>query len=250
MSPSLFLVCLFLIAACTEGAVIDKEKGMNDTALLELVHHISKRDDIPLERRQSCAFTNFPFNCTTSKFSISRPYTSLPRNDPYLSSLNSQYSTICTTECVRGVLNYYRCIYSGDTFDRYATLIQQYLCGQQDGQGDYCPVKILRSFNTEANRVAYNNIYRYCDASYITATNRFTSCNSTINNRADCIAALNSFTSAAGCCMEPLFGSGVRNCSGVSVPDACTGVSSATGIIATPIVGVSLMILALAGVFL
>ena len=251
MSLSLFLVCLFLIAACTEGAVIDKEKGMNDTALLQLLHHISKRHDISLERRQNCAYTNLPFNCTTSKFYLYTPSTLSSRNDLYLSSLNSQYSTICTTECVRSVLNYYRCIYSGDRIDRYAILFQQYLCGQQDGSGDYCPVKILRSFNTAANRVAFNNIYRYCDVSSITATNRFTLCSSYYTyNREDCIAALNNFTSAAGCCMEPLFGSGVRSCNGVSVPDACTGVSSAPGIIATPIVGVSLMILALAGVFL
>ena len=250
MSPSLFLVCLFLIAACTEGAVIDKEKGTNDTALLQLLHHISKRHDISLEHRQNCAFTNLPFNCTTSKFNLYRLYTSSSHNDLYLSSLNSQYSTICTTECVRGVLNYYRCMYSGDTIDRYATLFQQYLCGQQDGNGDYCPVKILRSFNTEANRVAFNNIYRYCDVSSITATDGFTSCSkSYTNTRTDCIAALNNFRDAAGCCMEPLFGSGVSSC-GVSVPAACTGVSSAPGIIATPIVGVSLMILALAGVFL
>ena len=253
MSPSLFLVCLFLIAACTEGAVIDKEKGMNDTALLELVHHISKRHNIPLEPKQTstCTLPDLPSGCSLSEFASSPPSTSSVTSDSYLSSLNSQYSRICTSDCAGAIGEYYRCLYSGDRAEYFANYIQKYICGQESG--DYCPVRIIRSFRTSSNVFAFSNTVRYCSISF--GSTGLTSCSST-----SCTSALRTFSSAAGCCTEPFLGSGVRSCSGVSVPDACTGVSSATGssttessatgIIATPIVGVSLMILALAGVFL
>ena len=245
MSPSLFLVCLFLIAACTEGAVIDKEKGTNDTALLRLFHHISKRHDIPLERRETCTLSS---DCTPSNFLFGRYATSPVLSNSDLRSLNDEYSRLCTSGCARNISEFYRCLYSEHETKEYIDdFVKKYFCGQESG--DYCPVRILRSFNTTSNAIAYSNIITYdCTTSSISA--RLTSCTDT-----DCIDGLRNFTSAAGCCMEPLFGSGVRSCSGVTVPDACTGVSSttessATGIIATPIVGVSLMILALAGVFL
>ena len=244
MSPSLFLVCLFLIAACTEGAVIDKEKGMNDTALHELIHHISKRHNIPLEPKQTstCTLPDLPSGCSVSEFTFSPPSTSSGISDSYLSSLNDQFSSICTSDCAGAIGEYYRCLYSGQDRGEYlANYIQKYICGQESG--DYCPVRIIRSFRTISNAIAFSNMYGYCSISF--GSTGLRSCSST-----SCTSALRTFSSAAGCCTEPFLGSGVRSCSGVSVPDACTGVSSATGIIATPIVGVSLMILALAGVFL
>ena len=67
----------------------------------------------------------------------------------------------------------------------------------------------------------------------------------------ECTDVLSTVSSYMGCCAEPLFGPGVRSCSGVSVPQACTGVSSTTGIMATaPIVAASLMVFALVGVLL
>ena len=46
-----------------------------------------------------------------------------------------------------------------------------------------------------------------------------------------------------GCCTEPYLGSGVRSCRGVSVDEACAGVSSATGLVAP----VFVMLFALVG---
>ncbi|XP_019849103.1 PREDICTED: uncharacterized protein LOC109580427 isoform X3 [Amphimedon queenslandica] len=242
MSPSMFLVCLFLIAACTEGAVIDKEKEMNDTALLQLLHHINKRHNIPLEPKQtsSCTMPDLPSGCSESEFVFSVPSASSIHSDSYLSSLNSQYSRICTSDCAGAIGEYYRCLYSGDAGEYFANYIQKYICGQQGG--DYCPVRVIRSFRTTSNVLAFSNMYRHCS---ISSTTGISSCSCT-----SCTSALRTFSSTAGCCTEPFLGSGVSSCSGVSVSDACTGVSSATGIIATPIVAVSLMILALAGVFL
>ena len=211
---------------------------MNDTALLELVHHISKRHNIPLEPKQTstCTEPELPSGCS-SEFFLSIPAPLPGVNESYLSSLNDEYSRMCTSDCAGAIAKYYRCS-EEDTGEYLANYIQKYICGQESG--DYCPVKIIRSLNTRSNAVAYNNMFSYCSISY--SSGGLTSCSST-----SCINALRTFSSAAGCCTEPFLGSGVRSC---SVPDACTGVSSATGIIATPIVGVSLMILALAGVFL
>uniref|UniRef100_A0A1X7SU16 Uncharacterized protein n=1 Tax=Amphimedon queenslandica TaxID=400682 RepID=A0A1X7SU16_AMPQE len=238
MSPSLFLVCLFLIAACTEGAVIDKEKGMNDTALLQLLPHINKRHNIPLERRETCTLSS---DCTPSNFLFGRYSISSVLSNSDLRSLNDEYSRLCTSGCAGAISEYLRCLYSEHETGEYIDdFVKKYLCGQE--REDYCPVRILRSFNTTSNAIAYYSIINYCTTSSISA--RLISCTDTD----DCIDGLRNFTSAAGCCMEPLFGSGVRSCSEVSVPDACNG--SATGIIATPIVAISLMIFALAGVFL
>ena len=242
MSPSLFLVCLFLIAACTEGAVIDKEKGMNDTALLELVHHISKRHNIPLEPKQASTCTpTLPSGCSLAEFAFTIPTGISLLTNSYFRRLSEQYSKICTRDCVGAIITYYRCINSEQEAGYLINFIDKFLCGQESGE--YCPVRIIRSLKTLSNGLAFGNMLTYCSIS-LNSTG-LTSCSST-----RCTSALRTFSSIAGCCTEPFLGSGVRSCSGVSVPDACTGVSSATGIIATPIVGVSLMILALAGVFL
>ena len=213
---------------------------MNDTALHELVHHISKRHNIPLERRQTstCTLPDLPSGCSLLVDSFTPPALQIGVSDSDLSNLNDQYSRICTSDCAGALATYYRC-YEEDTGEYIGNFIEKYLCGQESG--DYCPVRLARSFNTPSNAVAYRSIIGSC-----TLNSNGLTCTDTD----DCIDGLQNFTSAAGCCMEPVFGSGVSSCSGVSVPDACTGVSSATGIIATPIVGVSLMILALAGVFL
>ena len=219
MSPSLFLVCLFLIAACTEGAVIDKEKGMNDTALLELVHHTSKRHNIPLERRQTstCTLPDLPSGCDPLYFIFSVPEVKRV-NESQLSNFNDQYSRMCTSDCAGALAMYYRCS-EEDTGEYLANYIEKYLCGQESG--DYCPVRLIRSLNTTSNAVAYNNMMDDCPIP-------FSSTGLTCSNT-NCINGLKNFTSIAGCCTEPFLGSGVSSCSGVSVPDACTGVSSATG---------------------
>ena len=201
---------------------------------LQLLHHLSQRHDIPLELKETRNCT-LPSGCSISDFSYTTPHTI---SDSYLTTLNSRYLRLCTSDCAGAIGEYYRCLDSGDTGEYWANYYEKFYCGKQSG--DYCPAKLIRSLKKEQNEDAYDNIRYYCSI----PTTGSASC-----KRSECTDALKTFSSAIGCCMEPLYGSGVRSC-GVSIPDACAGVSSATGIIATPIVAVSLMILALAGVFL
>ena len=223
MSSFLFLTCCFLIIiACSEGANTHAKK---------------------LETRQTCSTTDFPSGCTLPSKKRKRQSTN--------SELNQPYSRICTKPCVDAITEYYRCYYSEDDeqelLEYWVNYIQKYLCGQHSN-GDYCQVRIL---NVTAN---YSQVLHSCPSSSFATTAIM--CSS--GTPAGCTNALSTFSSYMGCCTEPLLGPGVRSCSGVSVPEACTGVSasstvesSATGITATaPIVAVSLMVFALIGVLL
>ena len=239
MSSFLFLTCCFLIIiACSEGAITDAKK---------------------LETRRVCITTDFPTGCTLFDFYYEHPRTSGSHTDSQLTSFNQQFSRLCTKACVSAVTEYYRCLYSGDQQREYleyqVNYIQKYVCGQHSN-GDYCPVRLQRGYTgstttstDKSNARAFNDIIGSCSWSpgiYSTAI----TCSSRTSSR--CTDAIPKVSSYMGCCTEPLFGSGVRSCSGVSdVPAACTGVSSATGIMATaPIVAVSLMVFALVGVLL
>ena len=225
---------------------------MNDTTLLQLFHHINKRHNIRLETKEistctcNCEEPVLPSGCDQSEI-ISITESAGQCCESYLSSLNNNYSRICTSDCAGAIVKYYHCLAADvdseddddakESYEYIANYVEKYVCGKESG--DYCPVKLIRSFSVQSNVEAYNMLRHVCLSS--------NTCNSTSST--SCTSALRTFSSAAGCCTEPLFGSGVSSC-GVSIPDACAGLSSATGIIATPIVGVSLMILALAGVFL
>ena len=230
MSSFLFLTCCFLIIiACSEGAVTDAKK---------------------LETRQTCSTDDFPSGCTHSDFELIAP--SFGATDSYLNSLNQKYSRICTKACVDAVTEFYRCYYDQqqEFLEYQVNLAQKYICGQHNGK--YCPVQNANI--TVAVLSAYNQVNSLCTTS---SANPYaiTCSSSTLSN---CTNAISTVSSYMGCCAEPFFGSGVRSCSGVSVPEACTGVSasstgesSATGITATaPIVAVSLMVFALVGVLL
>ena len=225
MSSFLFLTCCFLIIiACSEGANTDAKK---------------------LETRQTCSTDDFPSGCTLPSKKRKRQSTN--------SELNQLYSRICTKPCVDAITEYYRCLYSEqeqEYIEYQVNYIQKYRCGQHSN-GDYCEVQIL---NVTTN---YTQVFLSCPRSSVTGlANTAISCSS--GTPAECTNALSTFSSYMGCCTEPLLGPGVRSCSGVSVPEACTGVSasstgesSATGITATaPIVAVSLMVFALVGVLL
>ena len=226
MSSFLFLTCCFLIIiACSEGAITDAKK---------------------LETRQTCSTNDFPSGCTLPSNKRKRQSTN--------SELNQHYSRICTKPCVDAITEFYRCYYSEDDeqelLEYWVNYNQKYRCGQHSN-GDYCQVRIL---NVTTN---YTQVFSSCPRSSVTGlVNKAISCSS--GTPAECTNALSTFSSYMGCCTEPLLGPGVRSCSGVSVPEACTGVSasstvesSATGIMATaPIVAVSLMVFALVGVLL
>ena len=222
MSSFLFLTCCFLIIiACSEGANTDAKK---------------------LETRQTCSTDDFPSGCTLPSDKRKRQSTT--------SELNQQWSRICTKACVDAITEYYRCYYSEDDeqelLEYQVNYIQKYRCGQHSN-GDYCPVRFI---NVTAN---YTQVFLSCPRSSV--INTAISCSS--STPAGCTNALSTFSSYMGCCTEPFLGSDVRSCSGASIPEACAGVSgatgesSATGITATaPIVAVSLMVFALVGVLL
>ena len=224
MSSFLFLTCCFLIIiACSEGAITDAKK---------------------LETRQTCSTNDFPSGCALPSDKRKRQSTN--------TELNQQYSRICTKPCVDAITEYYRCRYSEqeqEYIEYRVNYIQKYVCGQHNG--DYCPVRLL---NVTAN--SYYQVRRFCTKSSVNIANAIT-CSSSSSTLSNCTNALSTFSGYMGCCTEPFLGPGVRSCSSVSVPEACTGVSSATvessatGITATaPIVAVSLMVFALVGVLL
>ena len=239
MSSFLFLTCcFFIIIACSEGANTDAKK---------------------LETRQVCLTTDFPSGCTASDFGYSRPLTTGSYTDSQLTSFNQKFSRLCTKACVSAVTEYYRCYYSSqlsgnqlqELLDYRVNYIQKYVCGQHSN-GDYCPVRLQRGYigstttstdrrNARAFETLRSSSCRVLPG--ITGNVCSSSASST------CTDAISTFSGYMGCCTEPLLGQGVRSCSGVS--EACTGVSSATGIMATaPIVAVSLMVFALVGVLL
>ena len=238
MSSFLFLTCCFLIIiACSEGAVTDAKK---------------------LETRQVCLTTDFPTGCTLSDFIFSRLSTSGSYTDSQLTSFNQKFSRLCTKACVSAVTEYYRCDYSSrysgnqlqELLEYRVNYIQKYVCGQHSN-GDYCPVRLQRGYTgstttstDRSNARALVTLRSSCRLSFGTTGN---ACSSSASST--CTNAISTFSRYAGCCTEPFLGQGVRSCS--DVPAACTGVSSATGIMATaPIVAVSLMVFALVGVLL
>ena len=237
MPSFLFLTCCFLIIiACSEGANTDAKK---------------------LETRQVCLTTDFPTGCNHLDFGFSRPSTGGSYTDSQLTSFNQQFSRLCTKACVSAVTEYLRCLYRGDQqqerLEYQVNYIQKYVCGQHSN-GDYCPVRLQRGYTgstttstDKSNARTFDNVIQRCPGSpgYTAIT-----CSSSTSST--CTNAISTVSSYMGCCTEPLLGSGISSCSGVSnVPQACTGVSGATGIVATaPIVAVSLMVFALVGVLL
>ena len=235
MSSFLFLTCCFLIIiACSEGAITDAKK---------------------LETRRVCLRTDFPSGCTPSDFEISNPQDSGSYTDSQLTSFNQKFSRLCTKACVSAVTEYYRCLYSGrdqlqESLEYTLNYFQRYVCGQHSN-GDYCPVRLQRGYTgstttstDRSNARALVTLRSSCRLSFGTTGN---ACSSSASST--CTNAISTFSRYAGCCTEPFLGQGVRSCS--DVPAACTGVSSATGIMATaPIVAVSLMVFALVGVLL
>ena len=235
MSSFLFLTCCFLIIiACSEGANTDAKK---------------------LETRRVCLRTDFPTGCNHLDFEISYPQDSGSYTDSQLTSFNQKFSRLCTKACVSAVTEYLRCLYSGrdqlqESLEYTLNYIQKYVCGQHSN-GDYCPVRLQRGYTgstttstDRSNALALETLRSSCRLSLGTTGN---ACSSSASST--CTDAISTFSRYAGCCTEPLLGSGVRSCSGVG--EACTGVSSATGITATaPIVAVSLMVFALVGVLL
>lgn len=89
--------------------------------------------------------------------------------------------------------------------------------------GDYCQVKLYRSIH--ANNKTYTNLSS-CPTHTKTYLNLPTlSCNDTTPTA--CLNALAVFSADVGCCAEPFYGPGIRQCNGVSVAQPCSSATSA-----------------------
>ena len=236
---SVFLLCCFLIIASGEGAVITKERDV--AAVTDWLHKISKRHSSELEIRQdntACENqlqSDLPSFCNFTE--LSGGLSELPAssfNDAQLTTLNNAYSQLCVSACIDPIDTYYNCIVTNDDTlrDYLVTLIRQGICGQESG--DYCEVRYLREYRGD-----YSSFQHLLNACTITSGG-ISSCSSASST---CLDSVNTFSERMGCCTEPYLGSGVTSCSGVSVDEPCTGVSSATGLVAP----VFVMILSLVG---
>ena len=234
---SIFLLCCFLVIASSDGAVTTKERDV--AAVTDWLHKISKRHSSHQEVRQdntACLNqlqSNYPSYCNFTE--LSGGLSDLPASsltDAQLTTLNNAYSQICVSACIDPIDTYYNCIQIDDTLKDYLiTLVRHGICGQESG--DYCEVRYIRQYRGDYS--SSQSLLNSC--TFISSGISCSSASST------CLSYVGTFSDRMGCCTEPYLGSGVNSCSGVSVDDPCTGVSSATGLVAP----VFVMILSLVG---
>ena len=230
MSPVVFLSCL-LIIACSDAATTKKQD-------------VTRYSTTKVETRQDVSYcsttlnNNLPSHCNLSMLfgRISNISVHDVLTDAKFDALNSTYSRICVPECLDPIERFYRCIIkSNDTYNFRVNLLRKGVCGQESGK--YCTVLYNRQYNGNNNDLS-QQLIRACDIT----DSGISSCNSK-----DCRNYVETFSSRMGCCAEPYLGPRVRrsSCRGVIVDEACTGVSSATGLVAP----VFLMLFALVGFF-
>ena len=233
----IFLFCCFLVIASSDGAVTTKERDV--AAVTDWLHKISKRHSSHLEVRQdntACVNqlqSNYPSYCNLTE--LSGGLSDLPASsltDAQLTTINNAYSRICVSACIDPIETYYNCVQINDALKDYLlTYIRHGVCGQESG--DYCEVRYIRQYRGEYS--SFQHLLNNC-----TITSGGISCSSATST---CLSYVRTFSDRMGCCTEPYLGSGVNSCSGVSVDDPCTGVSSANGLVAP----VFVMILGLVG---
>ena len=232
MSPVVFFSCL-LIIACSDAATTKKQ---DVTAVTDWLQRINKRysaTKVEVRQDSSCSTNTVPSYC-----SLSELYNSSVRflTDAQLDKLNSAYSRFCIPECLDPIEIYYRCTLSRDDADYSVKFFRKGLCGQESG--DYCEVRYFREYSGN-----YNGLSQLRSACDITNSG-ISSCSNTPDDE-DCRTYVETFSSRMGCCTEPYLGRDVQSCSDDRVDEACTGVSSATGLVAP----VFLMLFALVGFF-
>ena len=230
---SIVLLFCFLLVASSDGVVPAKKR--NEPVVTGLLHKIHKRHSSQLGVRQSGISCDRQFemnltsNCNLTALSngvLNIPESSL--TDAQLTTLNNAFSRLCErSACIDLYIAYYNCISANENQRNfYTTYLRQGICGQESG--DYCPVRYIRQYrgNYSLNSCSYNDTVILCSSASST-----------------CLDSVKTFSERMGCCTEPYLGSGVTSCSGVSVDEPCTGVSSATGLVAP----VFVMILSLVG---
>ena len=218
---TIFFFCCVLVVASSDGAITTKKRDV--VAVTDWVHKISKRHSSQLRVRQSnisCDARHFemslPSSCNLTALSggLSDLPASSSLTDAQLTALNNAYSQFCVSACIDPYVNYYNnCVAVNDNHRKYlATYLRHGFCGQQSG--DYCPVRYRRQYQGNSSQTPFDScliIYSGISCSSASST---------------CLSDLNTFSDRMGCCTEPFFGSGVNSCSGVSVDEPCTGVSS------------------------
>ena len=237
---SVFLLCCFLFVASSDGAATANKRDV--AAVTDWLHKISKRHSSQLEVRQdnnACLNqleSNYPSYCNFTE--LSGGLSELPPSsltDAQLTTLNNAYAQICVSACVNPIETYFNCILTDESHealrDYLVNLVRHGACGQESG--DYCVVRYIREY--EGDYSSFQSLLNAC-----TVTSGGISCSSASST---CISYIKAFSERMGCCTEPYLGSGVTSCSGVSVDEPCTGVSSATGLVAP----VFVMILSLVG---
>ena len=221
-----FIFCCFLVVASSDGAVTAKERA----AVTDWLHKVHKRHSSHLGVRQSnisCSDQlrmNRTSNCDLTVLSggvSNLPISSL--TDAQLTTLNNAYSQFCVSACIDLYITYFNCISTNDNErNYYTTYICQGICGQESG--DYCVVRYIREY--EGNYSGYQSLLNSCPSGESgSGDTGEISCSSATST---CLSYVGTFSDRMGCCTEPYLGSGVNSCSGVSVDDPCTGVSSAT----------------------
>ena len=236
MSPVVFLSCL-LIIACSDAATTKKQD-------------VTRYSTTKVETRQDVSYcsttlnNNLPSHCNLSMLfgRISNISVHDVLTDAKLDALNSTYSRICVPECLDPIERFYRCIIKSNyTYNFRVKLLRKGVCGQESGE--YCTVWYNRQYNGNNNDLS-QQLINTCDIT----DSGISSCNSNTPDDENCLNYVETFSSIMGCCAEPYLGPGVRrslSCSNVRVDEACTGVSSATGLVAP----VFLMLFALVGFF-
>ena len=225
---SFFLLCCFLFVASSDGTVTTKKRDV--AAVTDWLHKISKKHGFQLEVRQDAACVNhlqrnLPSYCDLEE--LSGGLSDLPPSsltDAQLFALNIAYSQVCVSACINPYVAYYKCILRDETQarkDYVINFIRHGACGQESG--DYCVVRYIREYRGDYSN--FQILLNSCPSSE--SGGIFCSYSSST-----CLAAVNTFNDRMGCCTEPFLGSGVNSCSGVSVDEPCTGVSSATGLVA------------------
>uniref|UniRef100_A0A1X7SDA3 DUF19 domain-containing protein n=1 Tax=Amphimedon queenslandica TaxID=400682 RepID=A0A1X7SDA3_AMPQE len=225
---TIFFFCCFLVVASSDGAVTTKKRDV--VAVTDWLHKISKKHSFQLEARQAnnaCVNqlqSNLPSYCNFTE--LSGGLSDLPASsltDAQLTALNNAYSRLCVSACIDPIDTYYNCIVTNDDTlrDHLVTLIRQGVCGQESG--DYCEVRYIRQYRGD-----YSSFQRLLNTCTFTSSG-ISSCSSASST---CLSSVRTFSDRMGCCTEPYLGSGVNSCSGVRVDEPCTGVSSATGLVA------------------
>uniref|UniRef100_A0A1X7T8Y1 Uncharacterized protein n=1 Tax=Amphimedon queenslandica TaxID=400682 RepID=A0A1X7T8Y1_AMPQE len=233
---SIFFLFCFLLVASSDSVVPAKKRDV--AGVTDWLHKIHKRHSSHLGVRQSgipCyrqLEMNLTSNCNLT--ALSGGVSNLPDSsltDAQLTTLNNAYSQFCgRSACIDLYIAYYNCISTNENQrNYYTTYLRRGYCGQESG--DYCLVRYIKQYQGSSDQNPFDSCH-FNDTGI--------SCSSASST---CLSDVNTFSDRMGCCTEPFLGSGVTSCSGVSVDEPCTGVSSATGLVAP----VFVMILSLVG---